>query len=253
MKQIPSSSAKYVSETRSEYAQSRWCFDTPGVIQPDQIINLLTTEELLLVIPKKVMIPRSYHIPPKMTILLAGLGRLDYVSGPGGIKLNLFASEQLPVMIVETALADQIHTECLGSKMLAVPMGDAERLNRFPKLQKPYEPIVVVGNKQEHVACAGMFYLLIHIHCLFEQIQYFCFVDIVLSSAGWISVELPPLQEATFDAYTPECRGIYVRQPALLPLAGTLYRGKRIRGTPAYETRIPSNEKIYATSMGSCL
>ena len=50
--------------------------------------------------------------------------------------------------------------------------------------------------------------------------------DIVLSSAGWVSVTLGENQEAELVAYTPGGRGVFVRRPALFPDAVN-ERGKR--------------------------
>ena len=50
--------------------------------------------------------------------------------------------------------------------------------------------------------------------------------DVVLSSAGWVSVTLGKDQKAELLAYTPGGRGIFVRRPALFP-AAVNERGKR--------------------------
>ena len=47
-----------------------------------QILTLLTLEELMLTLPKKLIRPRTVLIKPGMTYFLAGLGRIDYVDGP---------------------------------------------------------------------------------------------------------------------------------------------------------------------------
>lgn len=52
--------------------------------------------------------------------------------------------------------------------------------------------------------------------------------DIVLSSAGWVSVTLGQEREAWLRAYTPLGKGIFVREPPLFPLAVN-QRGKRSR------------------------
>lgn len=50
--------------------------------------------------------------------------------------------------------------------------------------------------------------------------------DVVLSSAGWVSVTLGENQMAKLVAYTPGGRGVFVRRPALFPDAVNK-RGKR--------------------------
>lgn len=64
-----------------------------------------------------------------------------------------------------------------------------------------------------------------------------------MSSAGWVSVNIPPTETAHFYAWTPDQRGISVRKPALLPHAAHLYRGKRMKFTPAYAQREPAEVK----------
>lgn len=75
---------------------------------------------------------------------------------------------------------------------------------------------------------------------IYLSFQYFRFLDIILSSAGWVSVNIPPTETAHFYAWTPGCRGIFVRKPSLLPYAADLYRGKRKPYTPAYSQKEPS-------------
>lgn len=149
----------HVSEKSAQYAASRWCYDTPGVIQPDQIVHLLTTEELIRVIAKDVILPRTYHIVRGMTLFLAGLGRVDYVNGPERIRVSVFSSAKLPVLIVKTSEADKIYKDCLGTEVLGVPIGDKERLRKFPALKKPDEAIVVEsGEHGDWVSCSGECY-----------------------------------------------------------------------------------------------
>ncbi|XP_043797874.1 nitric oxide-associated protein 1 isoform X3 [Apis laboriosa] len=71
----------FLNESESEYEHSRWCYDTPGTIQKDQILDLLTTDELLLTLPQEIITPRTFVLKPKQTIFVAGMGRLDYLEG----------------------------------------------------------------------------------------------------------------------------------------------------------------------------
>lgn len=73
-------------ENKPEFKHGRWCYDTPGTIQPDQVLDLLTTEELMSVLPKQIIAPRTFLLYPDQTIFLAGLGRLDYLEGEGFIR-----------------------------------------------------------------------------------------------------------------------------------------------------------------------
>jgi len=85
-------------ENREEYKYSRWCYDTPGTIQPDQVLDLLTTQELLSVLPKKIISPRTFVLHVNQTIFLGGIGRLDYVEGNSFIRYT-YAYLGLPIII----------------------------------------------------------------------------------------------------------------------------------------------------------
>ncbi|XP_055618225.1 nitric oxide-associated protein 1 [Toxorhynchites rutilus septentrionalis] len=198
-----------LNEKSETYINSKWCYDTPGVVQPDQITNLLTTDELLLTLPKQMIRPRAYLLKVGMSLFLAGLGRLDYIEGPFSTRVLLYSSPTLPTLICDTSCADQIYEHLLGSPYLLVPRSDPERLAKWPRLECP--PDILLTGTDKHISVA----------------------DIVLSSAGWIAIALPTGMEATFRAWTPEKRGIYVRQPSLLP-HGMNLRGKRIRRSLAY-------------------
>lgn len=145
-----------INEKDKEYAQSKWCFDTPGVIQPEQTLNLLTTEELLLAIPKRMIRPRTFKFQPGMSLFVAGMGRLDFVRAPNdqAIRVTVFASDKLPVVIVNTDSAEKIYEDLLGSEVFAVPVGDADRLARWPALKGKTMRVLGVG---ERVAACGNF------------------------------------------------------------------------------------------------
>lgn len=155
--------------------------------------------------------PRVFLIRPNMTLFLGGLGRLDYIDGPEKTRVIVYSSLELPVSICGTEDADEFYESFLGSEILGVPMNfGKERLSLWPKLEAEHDKIVVEGFEKHITAC-----------------------DILLSSAGWIGINLPRGYSGTFKAWTPEKRGIYVRSPSLLP-HGMALRGKRVRRSLAY-------------------
>lgn len=146
-----------INEQSKDYINSKWCFDTPGVEQPDQVFNLLTTEELLLVVPKQMITPRVFLMKPGMSIFLAGLGRVDYLhhidNDVESIRMTVFASSALPILIVKTEDADCIYKELLGSDYLAVPIGNMERLKRWPFLR--HSDVIKIKGKGPEVSACG--------------------------------------------------------------------------------------------------
>ncbi|KMQ89266.1 nitric oxide-associated protein 1-like protein [Lasius niger] len=151
-------------ETKEEYKYSRWCYDTPGTIQPDQILDLLTTPELLSVLPTRIISPRTFLLLADQTIFLAGLGRLDYLEGDSFIRCTIFSSRELPITITNTADADSVYNELLKTEAFVVPESNPDRLKHWPALGSKEMEVIGIG-KNESAA------------------------DVVLSSAGNLSLQ----------------------------------------------------------------
>lgn len=199
------------NENEAMYARSKWCFDTPGVMDGNQILPLLTTNEILKVLPTRMIRPRMYYVKSGMSIFIAGLARLDIIDVPKLTRLIVYASIQLPISLCNTVDADEFYSSFLGSDLLKVPIDlSEERLMNWPALEAPYTEIAVEGVDKQVTVC-----------------------DFVMSSAGWIGVNLPKNSVGTFRPWTPGKKGIYVRNPSILPNGFNL-RGRRVRDSPAY-------------------
>lgn len=75
-----------LKEDHPDFASGRWCYDTPGVVHPDQILDLLTLDELILTLPKELIRPETFCVKPGTSLFIAGLARLDYIKGPDSIR-----------------------------------------------------------------------------------------------------------------------------------------------------------------------
>lgn len=189
-----------------------WMHDTPGVIYKDQLLNLLTTEELLRTVPREIITPRTYTVRPGQSVFVGGLGRIDLTQAREHVWLTFFASRYLPIHIVYTEQARKFYEAYLGTDMLAVPMGGEERLAHWPRLMPKEFTLDCIGWEE---SCA----------------------DIVLSNAAWASVTGGADTRCVLRAFTPEGRGIYTRNPPMLPYAIRL-RGRRIPNTPCFENKL---------------
>ena len=101
-------------------AHQFWLHDTPGAINKQQLINLLTQKELKLVLATKALKPRTVILKPGQTLFLGGLARLDYVSGRVSAFFTVFASGQLPLHTTQTAKADRLYVKHAGEELLKV-------------------------------------------------------------------------------------------------------------------------------------
>ncbi|KAH8355285.1 hypothetical protein KR093_010331 [Drosophila rubida] len=214
-----------LNERKKEYREARWVYDTPGVMQPDQITPLLTTKELLHLQPTKMLKPRAVRLASNMSLFIGGLARVDLLQFTSDwVKLFVFAVDTLPLLVTDTEQADDTYKRYLGTPLLSVPMAgeDETRLQRWPGLQCLAQDIVVQSG----------------VSTIKQRPEKQLNCDITLSSAGWLGLLLPDNSESVWRVWTPQAAGIYVRQPALIPLANRLV-GKRIRNSLAYNTSKP--------------
>ena len=101
-------------------AHRYWLHDTPGAINKQQLINLLTPNELKVVLSTKALKPRTVILKPGQTLFLGGLARLDYAVGKMSVYFTVFASGQLPLHTTSTAKANRLYTKHAGEELLKV-------------------------------------------------------------------------------------------------------------------------------------
>ena len=44
-----------------------------------QVINLLNSDELMVLLVNELILPRTFHVEPTQVVFVSGLGRIDYV------------------------------------------------------------------------------------------------------------------------------------------------------------------------------
>ena len=217
-----------IDPNHTQFSKSNWCYDTPGSVSTDQLINILTQEELRKTIPHSLPIqPRSFLLSVGQSIFLGGLGRLDIIEGPTEqvdyespnwhrrfkILVTAFVADDLPIHIVLTQDADSFYSEALAADILGAPSTlngtDIERLKDFPELKGKI--MMIDGVTTNESSC-----------------------DIVLSSAGWISLTPKVSEIFKVQAWTPGGRGLTIRDPPFLPYAAQL-RGYKMIKSPAFQ------------------
>ncbi|CAG5127638.1 unnamed protein product [Candidula unifasciata] len=201
-----------------KYEESYWTYDTPGIINPDQIVNLLTPEEAPLLAPASMIVPRCLFVRPGDTVFVSGLARLDYLQGEDLIVFTVHAGPAIPINIVATDAADQFYEENIGTATFGLPIGNQERLSKLPPLEGREFTVEAAGR---NIASA----------------------DIQLSSIGWVSVGLRKDNQVLIKAYTPGRKGLNLRTPALMPRF-LQFMGKRKPKTPFFHTEPPGSAMV---------
>ncbi|MFH4973703.1 hypothetical protein AB6A40_000412 [Gnathostoma spinigerum] len=204
---------KIIDENHFAFSKGHWCYDTPGTVNTDQVLNLFTLDELVNLVPRKMILPRTFIVYPDQSLLIGGVARIDIESTgtvSAAVYLTVFASDRLPVNVLKTSDVDGFLRKYMGSLVLVVPQGDPQRIAEFPQLKSTTFTVNGKGTEQS-------------------------VADIVLSSIGWVSVASRN-SVVNLRAYTPDGRGIISRFPPLLPSAVNT-RGSRIPGTAAYKVK----------------
>lgn len=192
------------------YTESKWACDTPGLVNPNQIINILNAEELKRILRREMIRPRVFVMKPGYVMFITGLARIDYLEGGANTHFTVHTTHSLPVHVVPACDADSFYINNVGTDILGLPVGDGSRLDRLPSLcgcEFSFET-------QEHLMAS---------------------VDLQLSSLGWVSFA-GSKKLITIRAYTPGGRGMHIRSPALLPNIKA-FKGKRLGDSKEYEVR----------------
>ncbi|PXW91597.1 hypothetical protein DES38_10423 [Streptohalobacillus salinus] len=134
-------------------------YDTPGVINRQQLTHYLSSEDIKMITPTKEIKPRVYQINSQQTLFVGGLIRIDYIKGEKQPFVLYFANS-LSIHRTKLEKADQLYYTHLG-ELLTPPSKDSR--GEYPPLQE--RTFKLSGEK----------------------------TDIVLPGLGWIAVPAEPI------------------------------------------------------------
>lgn len=150
--------------------------DTPGIVNEQQMENLLTPKEWKLAFPTKRIKPKVYQIQEKQTLLFGGLARLDYLSGDKN-SFVIYMNNLLPIHRRKIEGSDAFYDKHVGD--LLTPPTKETKAN-FPSL---------VGRT-----------------LTLDQPT-----DLVFPGIGWVSIKKP----AKVRAFVPKGTLLEVRSPLI--------------------------------------
>lgn len=135
-------------------------------------------------------------------MLFGGLGRIDYKMGKNPIRITVFSGLDSHITSIEKA--DEFYKQLSSYEedhFLKPPIGSTERLKKFPEIIKSIKNLKVVSNEK-----------------LYMNTKKVSILDIVWSGVGWCSIGGVKIGEtAIFDVWSPDGKGVYVRNVPLLP------------------------------------
>lgn len=150
-------------------------FDTPGIINRNQMAHYVSPKELKLTFPTKTVKPKVFQLNDQQTLFFGGLARLDYVSGERQ-SFVCYMSNELNIHRTKLEKADELYDNHLG-EMLSPPSN--EYVDEWPGLVKHR---LTISDEP---------------------------TDIVFAGLGWVTVKGA---RSVIDAYAPENVGVLVRK-----------------------------------------
>ncbi|MFC7372706.1 ribosome biogenesis GTPase YqeH [Fictibacillus iocasae] len=148
-------------------------YDTPGIINPEQMAHFVSQNELKIITPKKEIKPAVFQLNEEQTLFFGGLARLDYIKG-GRRSFVCHLSNEMTIHRTKLENANDLYERQLGD--LLQPPGEKEG---FPPLVK-HEFLIKEGK-----------------------------TDVVFSGLGWVTV---PEAGAKIAAYAPAGTGVSLRK-----------------------------------------
>ncbi|MFD2369762.1 ribosome biogenesis GTPase YqeH [Brevibacillus sp. GCM10020057] len=136
----------------------RSIYDTPGIINRDQIGHMISPTDLRTITPRSRINSRVYQLDDRQTLFLGGLARIDFVQGHRQ-PFVIYVSNDLYIHRTKLEKADEVMEKHHGTLLVPPTGGDAARaLPPFVKHSFKIKP-------------TGMT------------------TDIVISGLGWVSLQ----------------------------------------------------------------
>lgn len=107
-------------------------YDTPGVINRQQLTHYLSKQDIKTITPTKEIKPRVYQLNDGQTLFVGGLIRIDFIKG-NRQSFVLYFSNALDIHRTKLDKADQLYVDHLGG-MLQPPSESSKA--EYPPLQE---------------------------------------------------------------------------------------------------------------------
>lgn len=106
----------------------RYIIDTPGIVYPSRLTELVPKSVLKTILPEQALKPLVYQLNPRQTLFFGALARLDFVEGERQ-SFTIYIAEGLKIHRTKLERADELYAEHRGG--LLVPPDESE-LHELP-------------------------------------------------------------------------------------------------------------------------
>jgi len=182
---LPGTTLKFI---KIDLGDGQHLYDTPGLLVPGTITQLLTPDELKIVCPKKQVEPITFRVASGKCVLVGGLAKIEVIGDSRPFLLTFFVANEIKLHCTDSSRADSFTEKHVGT-MLTPPLAPGpERMKAIGEFDSNEIDIDGAGWKE---AAA----------------------DITLTGLGWIAVT--GAGKAKLRISVPRGIGISVRPPLM--------------------------------------
>lgn len=182
---LPGTTLKFI---RVDLGDGRSIYDTPGLLVPGTLTQLLTPEELKIVVPNKRVEPITFRVESGKCVQVGGLARISVVGDSKPFMFTFFVANQIKLHPTDQARADEFVAKHAGG-MLTPPLEPGEE--RMKQIGEFETHVVEITGESWKEAAA----------------------DITLTGLGWVAVTGPGTCQV--EIKVPKGIGVQVRPPLM--------------------------------------
>ncbi|KAK7916773.1 hypothetical protein WMY93_012534 [Mugilogobius chulae] len=110
-----------IEELPSHHAKdAHWLYDTPGILKDQDILKLLTEQEIRSVVPVQALVPRTFVLKPGSSLFVGGLVHIDFINGPMSTWFTVLVSGLIPVHVTSVEKAESVYGKHAGERLLGI-------------------------------------------------------------------------------------------------------------------------------------
>lgn len=181
---LPGTTLKFI---KADIGNGISLYDTPGLLVKGTLTQLLTLEELKIVVPKKKVEPVTFRVAAGKCVLVGGLAKIELVDDCKPFLFTFFVANEIKLHPTSSAKADEVLQKHVGT--IVTPPLSQERYDEFFSDMESHTVTIDGAGWKEAAA------------------------DITLRGLGWVAVTGSGMAKVKITV--PKGIGVSVRPPLM--------------------------------------